>query len=156
MRSMMRRIALAAMVAGLPASAFATGNLDCSIDDANLKFTFEALFGHGVVAPLLQPRASFESKNPDIGKTLRSFETDGSFLKQQWFVGRDVKLLFYAETEGEGVPFSSIQLKIEAVQPPDEDFAYTGKYELVIQPPVTGSATPDSVTVEGDVTCSAG
>jgi hypothetical protein len=156
MRSMIRRIALAAMVAGLPASAFATGNLDCSIDDANLKFTFEALFGHGVVAPLLQPRASFESKNPAIGKTLQAFEAEGSFLKQQWFVGRDVKLLFYAETEGEGVPFSSVQLTIEAIQPPDEDFAYSGKYQLLIQPPVMGSETPDTVTLEGDVTCSAG
>jgi hypothetical protein len=156
MRSMLGKIALAAMVAGLPASAFATGNLDCGIDDANLKFTFESLFGHGVISPLLQPRTSFESKNPNIHKTLQSFETDGSFLKQQWFEGRDLKLLFYAETEGDGVPFASVKLKIEAVQPPDEDFAYAGKYELVIQPPVSGDTTPDPVTLVGDVGCSAG
>lgn len=156
MQPMMRRMALAAMVAALPASAFATGNLDCGIDDANLKFTFEALFGHGVVSPLLQPRTSFMSKNPSTYKTLQNFDTDGSFLVQRWFEGKDIKLLFYAETEGEGVPFASIKLKIEAVQPPDEDLSYSGKYELIIQPPVTGDSSPDPVTLVGDVGCSAG
>jgi hypothetical protein len=147
---------LAAALSCLPAVASATGNLDCSIDDANLKFTFEALFGHGIAAPLLQPRASFESKNPNIHPSLRHFEAGRSFLKQQWFVGRDVKLLFYAETEGADLPFASVGLKIEAVQPAGEDFAYDGTYVLTIQPAIRDGDNPEPVTIEGRATCSAG
>lgn len=156
MRDTIRHLALAAVLAGLPTAASATGNLDCGIDDANLKFDFSALFGHGVVSPLMQGHARFESENPAIAEPLRLFESDGTFLVQQWFEGRDLKLMFYRETEGEGVPFASIKLKIDALQPPDEDFGYVGKYQLVIQPPIKDGETSEPVTLEGDVGCSAG
>jgi hypothetical protein len=147
---------LAAALLGLPATASATGNLDCAIEDANLHFTFEALFGHGVIAPLLQPRSMFEGKSPNIPASLRTFEGDASVLKQQWFVDRDVKLLIYKEAEGADTPFASVLLKIETSQAPDEDFSYEGKYVLTIQPPVTGDTAPDPVIIEGRATCSAG
>jgi len=63
--------------------------------------------------------------------------------------------MIYRETTGNGVPFASVKLIIEATQPPDEDFAYSGKYELTVQPAVEGGQS-EAFTVEGKVDCSAG
>lgn len=147
--------ALCALIACLPATASATGGLGCGIDDKNLKMDFEALFSYSDIGGLFQIRGTFESKDPRTYETLRKLDISGADLKQQWFRDKQLKLMIYRETEGDGVPFASVKLIIEADQPPDEEFAYAGTYKLTIEPATQGSES-QAFTVEGKVGCSAG
>jgi hypothetical protein len=154
----MKKIALFSFIAGLvalPTMASATGGLGCNIDDKNLTFVFEALFSYSDNGGLFQIRSEMESKDKRTYKTLQKLTLDGTELKQQWLGEKDIKMMIYKETEGDGVPFASVKLTIEVTQPPEEDFAYAGKYKLTIQPaPEDGGG--DAFTVEGKVECSAG
>lgn len=145
----------AAAMLSVPAAASATGSLGCTIDDRNLDLTFEAIFSYSDIGGLFQIRGELESKDKRTYKTLRKFALDGSEVKQQWFRGNDLKLMVYRETEGDGVPHASIKLIIEAIRPPEDDVAYSGKYALTIEPAVEGGES-QAFTVEGKVECSAG
>lgn len=152
------KIALLTLISGLvalPTMASATGGLGCGIDDKNLTFSFESLFSYSDIGGLFQIRGDMAVKDKRVYKTLQKLTLEDTDLKQQWTRNKDVKLMFYRETSGDGVPFASVKLIIEATQPADEDFAYSGKYQLTVQPAVEGGST-DSFTVEGDVGCSAG
>ena len=155
MTSRLKHWALAAAITCAPATASATGGLGCSIDDKNLSFTFESIFSYSDIGGLFQIRGELESKDKRTYKTLQKFTLDGSELKQQWFRGNDLKLMIYRETEGDGVPFASVKLIVEANKPPEEEFEYQGKYALTIEPAVEGSES-QAFTVEGKVSCSAG
>lgn len=139
--------AFGALIVCLPATASATGGLDCGIDDKNVKLEFEALFSYSDIGGLFQIGGTFESKNPKTYKTLRKFDLTGADVRQQWFRDRQLKLMIYRETEGDGVPFAFVKLIIEAEQPEGEDFAYAGTYKLT---------ESQAFTVEGKVGCSAG
>jgi hypothetical protein len=145
----------AAAFLSIPAAASATGGLGCTIDDKNVNLTFESIFSYSDIGGLFQIRGELEAKDKRAYKTLRKFVLDGSELKQQWFRGNDLKLMIYRETEGDGVPFASIKLIIEATKPPEEEFAYTGKYALTVEPAVEGGES-QAFTVEGKIDCSAG
>lgn len=155
MTSRLKYWALGAVIACAPATASATGGLGCSIDDKNVSFTFESIFSYSDIGGLFQIRGDFDSKDKRTYKTLRTFTLDGSELKQQWFRGNDLKLMIYRETEGDGVPFASVKLIIEANKPPEEEFEYSGKYALTIEPAVEGGES-HAFTVEGTISCSAG
>jgi len=155
MISRLKYWALGAVVACAPATASATGGLGCSIDDKNVNFTFEAVFSYSDIGGLFQIRGDFDAKDKRVYKTLQKFTLDGSELKQQWFRGNDLKLMIYRETTGDGVPFASVKLIVEATKPPEEEFEYSGKYALAIEPAVEGSES-QAFTVEGKVSCSAG
>lgn len=154
----MKKIVLYSLIAGLcglPTMASATGGLGCSIDDKNLTFVFESLFSYSDIGGLFQIRGEMAAKDKRVYKTLQTLTLEETDLKQQWTRNKDVKLMIYRETAGDGVPFASVKLIIEATQPPDEDFAYSGKYELTVQPAVEGGQS-EAFTVEGKVDCSAG
>ena len=155
MTSRLKYWALAAMIACFPATASATGSLACGIDDKNVSFTFEAIFSYSDIGGLFQIRGDFDSKDKRTYKTLQKFTLDGSELKQQWFRGNDLKLMIYRETTGDGVPFASVKLIVEATKPLDEEFEYQGKYALTIEPATEGSES-QAFTVEGKIACSAG
>ena len=145
---------LTALIFAAPAAASATGGLGCGIDDKNLSFDFESLFSYSDIGGLFQIRGEMEVKDERVYKMLRKFALDGSELKQQWFRGNDLKLMIYRETEGNGEPFASVKLIIEATKPPEEDFGYEGKYTLSVAPGTEGES--QSYTVEGKVGCTAG
>lgn len=155
MASRLKSWLLAAAFLAVPAAASATGGLGCGIDDRNARLDLEALFSYSDIGGLFQIRGELEVKDQRVYKTLKTFALDGSELKQQWFRGDDLKLMIYRETEGEGVPHASVKLIIEATKPPEEDFGYSGKYALTIEPAVDGS-NAEPVTLTGDVGCSAG
>lgn len=155
MASRLRSWPLAAALLTVPAAASATGGLGCGIDDKNVKLDLEALFSYSDIGGLFQIRGELEVKDARAYKALQKFALDGSELKQQWFRGDDLKLMIYRETEGDGVPHASVKLIIEATKPPEEDFGYSGKYALAIQPAVDGS-NAEAITLTGDVGCTAG
>lgn len=146
---------LSAAILAAPATASATGGLGCNIDDKNLTFVYEALFSYSDIGGLFQIRGEMETKDKRTYKTLKKLTLDGSELKQQWTRNKDLKLMIYRETEGEGVPFASVKLIIEATQPPDEDFAYSGMYQLTVQP-ASEDGGGEAFTVEGKVECAVG
>jgi hypothetical protein len=155
---MKKTIAFLSLLAGLavmPGLASATGGLGCGIDDANAKLEFESLFSYSDIGGLFQIRGEMQVKDKRVGKTLQKFMLEETDLKQQWFRDNDVKLMLYREAEGDGVPFASVKLIIEATKPPEEDFGYAGKYWLTIAP-VADAGESQSVTFEGKVGCSAG
>ena len=153
---MKKTIAFFSLLAGfaaLPGIASATGGLGCGIDDKNVKLEFESLFSYSDIGGLFQIRGALESKDKRTHEALQKITLEETDLKQQWFRDNDVKLMLYRETTGDGVPFASVKLIIEATKPPEEDFGYDGKYSLTVQPVGDGV---EAFTVEGKVGCSAG
>jgi hypothetical protein len=145
----------AAAIFCLPASAFATGNLGCTIEDKNLDLDFEAIYSYSDIGGLFQLRGTLDAKSPKVYKSLRKFEIKDDDLRQQWFRGEDLKLMLYRETVADGEPHASVKLIIEAKRPSEDDMGYDGTYALTIEPAVTGSES-QSVTVKGKVSCGAG
>lgn len=143
------------LLAGLPADAFATGGLDCEINDANLDFHYEALFSYSANSPLFQSRAKFEARHPKTDPALKTLDASSLRLIQQWYEDKDLKLQFYAETEGGKQPFASVKLTIRTVAS-DDEISYAGKYRLEIQPAVVDGQDSEMIVREGDVACSAG
>lgn len=146
---------MAAAIFVAPVAASATGGLGCSIDDSNMKFDFEAVFSYSDIGGLFQIRGELAAKDARTYKTLQKIALGDADLKQQWFRGNDLKLMIYRETEGDGVPFASVKLIIEATRPPEEEFGYEGKYMLTVEPAIEGGES-QAFTVEGKVACSAG
>jgi hypothetical protein len=155
MKSSLKCCALALGIACLPLTASATGNLDCTINDQNLDFTFESLFSYSGSSPLFQSKVSFESKHPQTFASLKKLEIDGLPVIQQWFEGKDLRLQFYKETEGDTVPFASVKLTIETVVGEDEN-SYSGTYKLEITPAVVPGKESEVIKLEGPASCSAG
>ena len=149
-------VALGVGILCFPVSALATGGVGCTVQDDNMDFSFEALFGHGVVTPLFQVKASLGVRNPKLHGKHRTIEMDDSHLKQQWFHGSDLKLLFYVEATDKDAPFSAATLTVEATQPPGEDIAYNGKYVLELEDATMDSGNGEPVRFEGRIDCSAG
>lgn len=155
MTSKLKFYALALAIACIPFKALATGNLDCTINDTNLDFTFESLFSYSGNGPLFQSKLSFQSKNEKTYATLKTLDQDRFRLIQQWVEGKDLRLQFYAETEGDGVPFAAVKLTIEATAGEDE-ISYAGGYRLEITPAVVAGGESEKITLNGKTACSAG
>lgn len=155
MKSSLAYCALALGIACIPIKASATGNLDCMISDHNLDFIFESLFSYSGSSRLFQSKASFESKNPQTFASLKKLEMDALPVIQQWFEGKDLRLQFYKETEGDDIPFAAVKLTIETVVGEDEN-SYSGTYMLEITPAVVPGSESEVIKLEGPASCSAG
>ena len=157
MISKLKYCALALAIACLPMKAFATGSLECVIEDKNLDFDFHALFTYTGKSPLFQTGGNAALKVPETYNTLKKFEIDASDLKQQWFEGKDLRLQFYRETSGDALPFAAVELTIVTASPGgDDETVYDGLYRLEVTPAVKAGAESVPVKLEGKVSCSAG
>jgi hypothetical protein len=150
-----KHCALALAIACTPASALATGNLDCVINDGNLDFAYEALFSYSGSSPILQAHASFQSRHPETSAHLKRLDENSLPRIQQWFEGKDLRLQFYAETEGADVPFAAVRLTIETTAGEDGN-SYSGIYRLEITPEVVAGKESQVIRLEGPAACSAG
>lgn len=134
---MKARIVLSLMVAlfGLPLaapSAFATGNLDCAIDDKQVSFDLFALTG-GAGGIVQVNQGSIEIKVGD-DKALRSKRTIKlENIEQQWIYGKELRVRFGIADE-KNEPIGSLVL-IGAYNA-DKD-SYAGQYVLTV--PQSGS-----------------
>lgn len=146
----------AAALLAAPAAAFATGTVDCVIDDANLSLGFEAIYSYSNIGGLHQVRGEFLSKDERTYEMVRRFALETADLKQQWFRGDDIKLMLYRQSEGNQVPFASVKLIVEVTKPSGEEFDYAGTYALTVIPAADGHAEPEEFTLRGRATCSAG
>lgn len=108
-------------------SAFATGNLDCAIDDRQVSFELFALTG-GVGGIVQVNQGSIEIKIGD-DKSLRSKRTiELKHIEQQWIYGKELRIRFGIANDKDE-PIASLIL-IGAYNA-DKD-SYAGQYVLSV------------------------
>lgn len=129
---MRSRIALSLTVAllGLPLAAqgaFATGNLDCAIDDKQVNFELFALTG-GAGGIVQVNQGSIEIKVGD-GKGLRSKRAiELKNIEQQWIYGKELRIRFGIADE-KNEPLASLILI--GTYHAEKD-SYAGQYVLSV------------------------
>jgi hypothetical protein len=149
------RCALAALLVLLPAGgAAASATLDCTISDAAVEASANAILAHGIPAPLSNVAGEITLKSAKGLPALppkTAFE--GEHLAHSWVLGRDLKLQFYREPEGDGV--TALDLVIEVRQAgTDDETPYRGRYTLKASWVDKGEAK--SKTFSGKAVCTAG
>lgn len=149
------RCVLLAVLALLPTGgAFASASLDCTIADAAVEASASAVLAHGLPAPLSNVSGEITLKSAKGLPALppkTAFE--GEHLAHSWVLGRDVKLQFYRELDGDGV--TALDLVIEVRQAgSDEESPYRGRYTLKASWVDKGEAK--SKTFSGKAVCTAG
>lgn len=126
---------LMVVLLGLPLavqSTFATGNLDCAIDDKQVSFELFALTG-GAGGIVQVNQGSIEIKVGD-DKALRSKRTIKlENIEQQWIYGKELRVRF-GITDEKGEPAASLILI--GTYNADKD-SYAGQYVLTV--PQSGS-----------------
>lgn len=135
----------------LPVQAWATGNADCIIDEAGLHVTFEALYSYGGTGALFQSRTALEFSDPKFAPEKWTMELDQSNLKEQWFVGNDLKLMLYGQHGG-----NELTLEIETVRKSEDDSDFEGRYRLAIGAKIGSDLAEGGYLKRGRVSCMAG
>ncbi|MFG1246289.1 hypothetical protein [Xanthobacter flavus] len=146
-------LAALALVAGAPA-AWATGTLDCSIEDAAVSFTAQTAFSHGMGGSFNNFRAELEVK--PAGKSASPFgklELDGEALVHHWFKDNEVRLHLYRDLPDPKA--GSAELVIETKGRGKEAESFAGRYVLTLAT-VDADGTEKTRTLKGRATCSAG
>jgi hypothetical protein len=80
-------------------SAFATGGIWCSAEDAAVKFLVEAGVTRGMGGPTFNFRGDLEILGRPVGDDLRNTVFEDSNLTQYWLDGKELRLLVYREHE---------------------------------------------------------
>ncbi|AZN97534.1 hypothetical protein EJ066_09675 [Mesorhizobium sp. M9A.F.Ca.ET.002.03.1.2] len=137
-------------------SAFATGGIWCSAEDAAVKFQVEAGVTRGMGGPTFNFRGDLEVLGRPIGDDLRKTVFEDSNLTQYWLDDKELRLLVYREHEVANT-YSSVELTIltEAGEESEEG-AYDGRYSLAIYEGAADTGddgTPAALT--GKVSCGA-
>lgn len=131
------RIALPLMVALLglllaTQGAFATGNLDCAIDDRQVSFELFALTGgSGGIVQVNQGSIEIKAGDDKALRAKRAIEL--KHIEQQWIYGKELRLRFSIADEKDELVASLILI---GAYNADKD-SYSGQYVLSV--PQAGS-----------------
>jgi hypothetical protein len=107
------------------ASAFASANVDCSIDDRFIKFEMEAIAGRA--GPINQVNVgTIEIKPATMTLTTPHIAFDRTHIVQQWVVGNELRLQVEA---GDDAAKQNVNLVIVARLNTETD-KYSGRYVL--------------------------
>lgn len=130
--------AFAAAFMTFPVQAWATGDLGCEINDANLKFDYATLINRGMRL-FLGGDVRFETARPEILPQLQKLDQRKLQLVHSWYDDKEIRLMLYAEYQDDKVDFASIRLTV--VAPIDGG----GTYRLEVEGPrplvITGEAS---------------
>lgn len=134
-------------------TAFATGGIWCSAEDAAVKFEVEAGVTRGMGRPTFNFRGDLEILGRPVDDGLRKTVFEDSNLTQYWLDGKELRLLVYREHEVANT-YSSVELTI--LTKASEEGVYDGRYSLAIYDG-TAAADKDGKPVEltGKVSCGA-
>ncbi|RWN25863.1 hypothetical protein [Mesorhizobium sp.] len=134
-------------------TAFATGGIWCSAEDAAVKFEVEAGVTRGMGGPTFNFRGDLEIFGRPVDDGLRKSVFEDSNLTQYWLDGKELRLLVYREHEVANT-YSSVELTI--LTKVSEEGVYDGRYSLAIYDG-TAAADKDGKPVEltGKVSCGA-
>lgn len=134
--------AFAAAFMTFPVQAWATGDLGCEIDDANLKFDYATLVNRSMRL-FLGGDVRFETARPEILPQLQKLDQGKLQLVHSWYDDKEIRLMLYAEYQDDKVDFASIRLTV--VAPIDGE----GTYRLEVEGPRT-------LVITGEASCLVG
>ncbi len=148
MLTRMRAITVGALMTVSPVSALAAGSVYCDIEDSNITMSFRATYGHGFSGQLFQLEGVLAPQAQELRALFPELKLSDEDLKQQWFVGNDLKFIFFRDAYGTGQAFNSINLMAETVRQDQDTGEYEGHYTLRID------TDAGITTLEGKATCS--
>lgn len=147
----MRGLICAAGLLFSTASAFASGGLWYSADDAAVTFQVEAGVTRGMGGPTFNFRGDLEIKARPAGDGLRKTVFEDSNLTQYWLDGKELRLNIYREHEVADT-YSSVELTI--LTKAGDEGTYDGGYTLAVYDGAAG-ANGEPVQLAGTVSCGA-
>ncbi len=138
------------------APARATVGFSCGGTDDAVKFVANGAYGTSLGSGLAAFGADIDILLPSAPHELRVLHLDRSHVRQDWFVGRDIKILMRWEPVDDA-PYREVILIIEARRDEQEESAYLGRYSLRVQwmPPDPG-AEAKKLEADGEVSCGTG
>ncbi len=138
------------------APARATVGFSCGGTDDAVKFVVNGAYGTGLGSGLAAFGADIDILLPTAPHELRALHLDRSHVRQDWFVGRDIKILMRWEPI-DNARYREVILIIVARRGEQEESAYLGRYSLRIQwmPPDPG-AEAKKLEADGEVSCGTG
>jgi hypothetical protein len=116
-------------------AAWATGDLSCAIDDANLAFTLFASTNrdHGTIVSLTE--GSLTLKTAALAKTGRDFKVERDHIIQQWFLQQEPRIAVNIDNDN-----GSLLLAITGQGDATQE-RYAGRYVLKLSFPDSSTRT---------------
>jgi hypothetical protein len=149
----MRTFISTAMLLSSAGTAFATGGIWCSADDAAVKFQVGAGVTTGMGGPTFNFRGDLEILGQPIDDSLRKTVFEDSNLTQYWLDDKELRLNIYREQEV-AKTYSSVELTV--LTKATDEGVYDGRYKLAVY---DGTADTDKdgkpVELTGKVSCGA-
>lgn len=126
---------LAASIALVAPKALATGDLACTIDDANLAFAMFASTNreHGTIVSVTE--GTLTLKASALAKMGRDFKVEREHIVQQWFLHRELRIAINVENDS-----GSLLLAITGQGNRTQE-RYSGRYVLKLSSPDGGART---------------
>ena len=139
-----------------PPQARATVGFSCGAEDDAVKFVVDGAYGASLGSGLAAFGADVKILLPPAPNELRELHLDRSHVRQDWFVGRDIKILMRWEPV-DNAPYREVILIIEAQRGEDEESSYLGRYSLRIRwMPRDPGAESKMLEADGNVSCGTG
>ena len=136
--------------------ARATVGFSCGGADDTVKFVVDGAYGTSLGSGLAAFGADINILLPSAPDELRNLHLDRSHVRQDWFVGRDIKILMRWEP-ADTAPYREVILIVEAQRGEEEESAYLGRYSLRVQwMPADPGAESKRIEVDGEVSCGTG
>src|SRR5262245_5061989 len=136
-KNLKSQVFLAACIALTAPQAWTTGDLSCTIDDANLAFTMFASTSrdHGTIVSVAE--GSLTLKASALARMGREFKVEHEHIIQQWFLQRELRIAVNVENDN-----GSLLLAITGQGNRTQE-RYSGRYSLKLSFPdgSTRSAT---------------
>lgn len=139
--------ALLLALSALPAAA--SGGFDCQASDGKVKLAIAGAVSHGMGGRPFNVEGTVEVLKAKVAEDFRKVAFTGGDLAQNWLDGRELRLLFYREREGDK-PHGSVEVTIRTKAEDEIDFA--GTYMVEVYEADAGSDA--KVTLKGKVLCS--
>ncbi|HLQ94431.1 MAG TPA: hypothetical protein VK148_30795 [Xanthobacteraceae bacterium] len=117
---------LSTIIAG---SAHASVGFSCGAKDSNVRLAIEAAYGTSLGGGAANFGGDIEIVAKDVPERLRRISLDLDHLGQNWFRGRDIKLVARWQS-AEEEPYMEVTLVVETRRGEAEESPYVGTYEL--------------------------
>ena len=134
-------------------TAFASGGIWCSVEDAAAIFTVEAGVTRGMGGPTFNFRGDLEILGRPVGDDLRKTVFEDSNLTQYWLDDKELRLNIYHEHEvAERINYVELTILTKT----SDEGVYDGNYTLAIYDAATDKDQDGKpVEVTGKVSCGA-
>lgn len=134
--------------------AQASGRIYCAVDDAYIKMSLESGFDAAGGNKLIHFRGVLTLKDSKVPGLVETMLLNSGMLRQRWMDGKDLRLLVYSETSGDG-PFAALELTIETSATASDPDRFEGRYAVMIETAEKKSSTPRETAMsrEGNLLC---